>query len=83
MIPPQFKRQAIVFYVFLFAFSYILLVLDRVLALIFLGAAFILLGPFLLLERHQIPINNLFVATSSALAMIFVGGILWYMATLF
>jgi len=83
MIPPQFKRQAIVFYVFLFAFSYILLVLDKVLALIFLGAAFILLGPFLLLERHQIPINNLFVATSSALAMIFVGGILWYMATLF
>ena len=82
MIPKHFKKQAIVFYIFLFSFSYILLMLDRALALIFLGSAFILLGPFMLIERHSIPIKNIFVAVSSAIALTFIGGVLWHLATL-
>jgi len=81
-VPPEFRKQAIVFYIFLFAFSYFLLVLDQALALIFLGSAFILLGPFLIIERNSIPLNNVFVSVSSALGMVFVGGVLWYIATL-
>lgn len=82
MIPQEFKKQAIIFYVFLFAFSYLLLVIDQVLAMIFLGSAFVLLGPFLIIERHSIPIKNVFVAVTAAMGMIFVGGVLWYLATL-
>ena len=82
MIPKAFKKQAIVFYVFLFAFSYLLLVLEAALALIFLGSAFILLGPFVIIERRSIPTPNTFVAVGLAMAVIFVGGVLWHLATM-
>ncbi|MFC2174248.1 hypothetical protein ACFLQ2_00055 [archaeon] len=82
MIPALLKKQAVVFYAFLFAFSYALIILDMALAFLFLGAAFILLGPFLVMERKSIPIPNMFVAVAASICMIFIGGIFWHMATL-
>lgn len=82
MIPKAFKRQAIVFYVALFAFSYALLMLDTALAFVFAGSAFILLAPFLIMERRSIPIPNTFVAVAAGMAMVFIGGVFWLMATM-
>ena len=82
MVPKALKQQAVVFYVFLFAFSYLLLLLDLALAMIFLGSAFVLLGPFVIIERRSIPINNTFVAVGAAMAVVFVGGVLWHLAVL-
>ncbi|MCK4327359.1 MAG: hypothetical protein KAW41_02680 [Candidatus Diapherotrites archaeon] len=82
MIPQAFKQQAVIFYVALFAFSYFLLVLDTALAFVFAGSAFVLLAPFLITERHSIPINNVFVSVGAAMAMIFIGGVFWLMATM-
>lgn len=81
-IPKPLQKQAALFYVILFAFSYLLVVLDAALALLFLGAAFILMGPFVIIERNSIPIKNVFVSVSAALVLIFVGGIFWHLSTL-
>ncbi len=81
----EITRNQFILYLCLFAFTQLLLIYERPLAFILLGSAFILLAPFLVVERHGIKIfkKSLELSIAAAMLSIFIGGALWYYAPLF
>jgi hypothetical protein len=82
----RLSREAIAFYVTLFLTSYLLINAAPPLAFIFLGAAFILIGPFIVIERAAMPyafLRDEVVSVTAGLLLVFIGGVCWFLATLF
>jgi len=81
----KLTREAIAFYIVLFLTAYLLINAAAPLAFIFLGAAFILIGPFIVIERASMPYGFLrdeVVSVTAGMLLVFIGGVCWFLATL-